>query len=253
VTRAGQHHGKKIGTLTVKLDRKVTRYKWASINVELRFDISNGTFWAEYEGTWYDADTKAALTDKIKIAATKTLSLEWKRYILIDYEAKGWPLADEKIGRPAIDGRYHTYEIDEDRTKFDDSDEKYVICGIELHWTLCEISEPYALPEDPNKQVRAKRDVSISTWGPDMCKEQIGEPQEWEDDVLPPGLLLWTPDREALLVAVITAFGKLDARLIALFSGDAAQLTKQIDAAAQTDPSRLLAAPEPSQKKRRST
>jgi hypothetical protein len=246
--------GKRIGTLEVQLDRKKTRYKHASVDVELRFDLFHGTFWAQWDGAWYHADTKDGLSAQIKIVATKALSIDWKRYILIDYEAKGWPLADEKIGRPEIQGRYHSYELGEDRSKFEDKDEKYAICGIELHWGICEISEPYALPEDPKKRVRAKRTVSVHAWGDDMGKEQISEPEEWEDDVLPPGTLLWTAEREALLVEIIAAFGKLDRRLLDLLSGDAAQLAGKIDAAAQTDTSRLLAAPgpAPSKKRRRS-
>lgn len=248
-----QRYGKKIGKLKVKLDRKKTRYKWAEVEVELRFEIVNGTFYAQWEGNWLFAKTKDDLAAQIKVAATTSLSLEWKRYIQIDYEARGWPIEDEKSGRPATSGQYHTYEIHEDRTKFDERREKkHVICGIQLHWSICEISEPYSLPEDPNKLVRAKREVNVATWGPDTGKEQIDEPQEWEDAVMPPGTLLWTAEREKVLVEIITALGKLDARLLALFMGDAVSLANKIDAAAQTDPSRLLAAPtEPEPKKRR--
>lgn len=256
-----KHPGKKIGTLEVKLDRKKTRYKWASVDVELRFEITNGTFHAQYEGNWYSAKTKDDLAEQIKIAATKSLSIEWKRYIQISYEAQGWPIEDEKSGRPATSGQYHTYNLDDARTKFDDKisnrrreDAKHVICAIELHWTICEISEPYNLPEDPNKLVRAKREVGIWEWGPDTGSEKIGEPQEWEDAVLPSGTLLWTPEREAVLAEVIAALGKLDARLLELFTGDAPALAAKIDAAAQTDPSRLLAAPAdlgPTKKRRR--
>lgn len=254
--------GKKIGTLEVKLDRKKTRYKWASVNVELRFEITHGTFHAQYEGNWYSAKTKDDLAEQIKAAATKSLSIEWKRYIQISYEAQGWPIEDEKSGRPATSGQYHTYDLDDDRTKFDDKintanrSEKHAICAIELHWSICEISEPYALPEEPKKLVRAKRSVDVWRWGADVGKEKIGEPEEWEDDVLPSGMLLWTPEREALLAEIVASLGKLDARLLELFTGDAAALAGKIDAAAQTDPSRLLAVPvepppEPSKKKRR--
>ena len=251
-----KHPGKKIGTLEVKLDRKKTRYKWASVKVELRFSIESGTFHTKWEGNWYSAKTKDDLAEQIKTAATKSLAIEWKRYILIDYEAKGWPIEDAKSGRPATSGQYHTYELDDDRTKFDGKNargnDKHAICAIELHWALCEISEPYALPEEPSKRVRAKRDVGIHGWGPDTGKEQIDEPQEWEDDVLPPGTLPWTPAREAALAEIVAALGKLDARLLELFTGDAEALAGKIDAAAQTDPSRLLAAPfDPEPKKRR--
>ncbi len=238
--------GKKIGTLEVKLDRKKTRYKWASVEVELRFDLEDGEFHAQYEGNWHSAATKDELTAKIKLAATKSLSLEWKRYIQIGYEAQGWPIEDEKSGRPATSGQFQTFEIDHDRSKFDrwgDEREKFAICAVELHWTICEISEPYTLPEEPGKRVRAKREVGIWGWGDDAGTEKIGEPEEWEDDVLPPGTLLWTPEREAVLVEIVAALGRLDARLVELFSGDAAQLADKIDVAAQTDQSRLLSAP----------
>jgi len=257
-----KHPGKKIGTLAVKLDRMKTRYKRASIDVELRHEIATGTFYAQYEGGWYEAKTQNDLAEQIKIAATKALSIEWKRYIQIDYEAQGWPLADQKSGRPMTSGQYHTFQIDENRSKTVRSraeDEQYTICAVELHWTICEISEPYPLPEDPKKRVRAKRTVDVWRWGDeeDIGKEKIGDSEEWETDVLPPGTLLWTPEREALLVDVVAALGKLDARLVDLFSGDVEQLAAKIDAAAQVDPSRLLAAPaeppaKPPPKKRRS-
>ena len=180
-----KHPGKKIGKLEVKLDRKKTRYTFATVEVELRFEIDNGMFYAQWEGNWLSAKTKDDLTAQIKTLATKTLSIEWKRYIQISYEAQGWPIEDAKSGRPETSGRYHAYDIDDDRSKFDGEDEKYAICSIELHWTICEISEPYALPEDPKKRVRAKREVNIQGWGVDKGQEKIGEPQEWEDDVLP--------------------------------------------------------------------
>lgn len=253
-----QRPGKKIGTLEIKLDRKKTRYKHATVDVELRFEIARGLFHAQYEGHWYSAKTKDDLSAQIKAAATKSLSIDWKRYIQISYEAKGWPIEDEATGRPAFSGQYHNYELDDDRTKFDRltsmrKDTRHAICAIALHWSICEISEPYALPEEPGKRVRAQRSVNIATWGPDTGQEQIGDPQEWEDDGLPTGTLLWSPERERVLVEIIAALGKLDARLLGLFNGNAEDLAAKIDAAAQTDPNRLLVAPdlEPSQKRRR--
>lgn len=248
-----QRPGRKIGTLAVKLDRKKNRYTWAKVEVELRFEITSGTFYAMYEGNWYEAKTKDDLSAQIKAAATKAMSIEWKRYIQIDYEAEGHPIDDEKSGRPAMSGQYHTFEIDHDRNKFGsgwgDTD-KFAINAIKLQWTICEISEPYPLPEEPSKSIRAKREVNIRHYGSDQGEEQIGEPTEWEDDVLPPGTLLWTPEREAVLVEILAAIGKLDARLVGLFRGDAHELAGKIDAA-QTDPSRLLAAPEATKTKRR--
>ncbi|HSX22398.1 MAG TPA: hypothetical protein VLE97_06435 [Gaiellaceae bacterium] len=253
-----QRPGKKIGTLKVTLDRKKTRYKWASVDVELRFEMKRGTFHAQYEGNWYEAKTQDELSDQIKAAATKALSIEWKRYIQIDYEAEGHPIEDPKSGRPAISGTYHTFEINEDRSKFGrgrDENEPFAICAVKLQWTICEISEPYALPEEPRKLVRARRPVSIRDYGSDRGTEQIGDQEEWEDDVLPPGTLLWTPEREAVLVEILAALGRLDAKLVDLFRGDENILAGKIDAA-QADASRLLAAPavaesHPSKKQRR--
>jgi len=100
--------------------------------------------------------------------------------------------------------------------------------------------------------VRAKRSIEIVKYGSSVGEIRIGEPQEWDDDKLPSGTLLWTKEREALLVDVVAALGKLDKRLVELFSGDAEALGRRIDSTAQGDPSRLLAAPaEPSNKKRR--
>ena len=241
-----RRHGKKIGTLEVMLDRKKTRYKWATVEVELRFEIHNGQFYAQYEGNWYLATTKAELAAKIKIAATKSLSLEWKRYLQVDYSASAHPIADPKTGRPRQSGQYHRFEIDDDRSKFSFYDGvPFAISEIKLDWSVCEISEPYPLPEDPKKRIRSRRDVTTRACDDDDGEpvEQIGDPAEWEDDVLPAGTFLWTPEREALLREILTALSKLDQRLVDLFSGDATQLARKIDAAMQGDPSRLLAAP----------
>jgi hypothetical protein len=248
VTRASQHYGKKIGKLTVKLDRKKSRYKWASVEVDLRVEVTTGMFYAQYDGTWYSADTKDDLEAQIKVAATKALSIEWKRYIKISYSAEGFPIEDETSGRPAKAGQYTTFDIDDRRVfnhhRAGKGEVPFAICSISLHWSICEISEPYPLPEDPKKMIRARREIGIWRWGEDIGKEKIGEPDEWENDVIPSGTFLWTPEREAVLVEIIGALGKLDQRLVDLFSGDAAQLAAKIDAATQTDPSRLLAAPE---------
>jgi hypothetical protein len=247
--------GKKIGKLTVKLDRKKSRYQWVEVEVELRFDIKDGTFWSQYEGVWYHAETKAALSEQIKDVATKALSIEWKRYIQISYEARSWPIEDVKSRRPACNGQFKELDL-HDRSKapklskFDRDDAEYVVCGLELHWSICEISEPYPLPEDSKKMVRAKREVGVWHYGTEKGQEHIGEPREWDDAELPAGTLLWTPDREAVLAEVVAALGKLDARLVELFAGDAETLAARIDGAT-TDPGRLLTSPAETSKTKR--
>lgn len=236
------YHGKKIGNLTVRLDRKTSQHTWASVDVELRFDIHTGTFYAQWDGAWYKADTKDALSNQIKIAATKAFSIVWRRYIQIDYEAEARPIEDPKSGRHASSGELCHFGIDDRSTPHFDGD-PFVICGINLHWSLCDFSDPYAPPENPKKQIRAKREVDIYRGGDNAGEEWLRDPEERDDDALPPGMLLWTPEREALLVEIIAALGKLDQRLVDLLSGDPSQLAAKIDAAAQLDPSRLLAAP----------
>lgn len=243
----GLRYGKKIGTLEVKLDRKKDRYTRASVTTELRLDLSTGRFAAPWEGNWYTAESKKDLSEQIKKVATKALSLTWRRYLQVDYAAEAYPIDDPATGRPRTSGgNYKNLHLGDDRSALaadGPEDDSYAICEIKLRWSVCEISDPYPLPEDPKKMIRAQRDVETHAWGPDKGSEYIEDPTEWDDDVLPPGTLLWTPEREALLREVLQAFGRLDQRLVDLFSGDAALLAAKIDAATLTDPGRLLAAP----------
>lgn len=246
--------GKKVGTLSVKLERAATRYTQASISVELRLDVHDGTFHAEYENTWYDAKTKNELCDKIRQAAQKTIDVEWTRYLVVDYEAKAFPL-DGDSGRPEASGNYRTLAIDEDRATLSRdpqadkySDRKYVITSIDLHWSVYEFSTSYALPEDKKKTVRMRREIEYRLAahdddGNETYCEVIGQPCEQDDDKLPAGTVAWTAEREELLREVLAALGKLDARMVELFSGDPDQLGRRLDATRLQDPARLLADP----------
>lgn len=235
--------GKKIGTLVVRLDRKKDRYHHAEVTTDLRFELSSGTFFADWEGKTYEAKSKDALSAQIKVVATKLLSFNWTRYIFIDYEAKGWPLEDEKVGRPTTDGQYTTFELDDVRGKIDRYEKKlFVVCGIDLHWSLADVSDPYPLPESPGTLVRSCRSVDVWNYGEKKGQQHFGEPREWKDATLPAGAVPWTPEREALLAKVLRALGRLDARMVELFQGSGDALAKRLDAA-QIDPSRLLATP----------
>lgn len=235
--------GKKIGALVVRLDRKKDRYHNAEVTTDLRFELSSGTFFADYEGKTYEAKSKDALSDQIKAVATKSLSFEWTRYIFIDYEATGWPLEDEKAGRPETSGRYTTFKLDDNRGKANYDEKSFVVCGIDLHWSLADVSDPYPLPESPGKLVRSCRSVDIWDHSTKRGQERLGDPNEWKDAKLPVGTVPWTPEREMILAEVLRALGKLDARMVELFRGSGDDLAKRLDAAAQTDTSRLLAAP----------
>ena len=258
--------GKKVGILSVKLERKRSRYEHASIKVELRLDVHDGTFHARYEGAWYDAKTKDELTAKIRQAAQKTIDVEWTRYLVVDYEAKAWPLEGDS-GRPETSGHYETLSIEEDRAtlardakadKWSDRKRDRVVTSIDLHWHVCEFSSPYRLPEDKKKTVRMRRNVDCRIVDRDdgrgtpdgsgaegrSYQEVTGEPSEQDDDGLPVGAVPWTAQREAFLREVLAALGRLDQRMVELFRGDPDRIARQLDAAAQRDPARLLAAPE---------
>jgi hypothetical protein len=247
--------GKKVGTLSVKLERKTSRYDYASIEVELRLDVHAGTFHAEYEGAWYDARTKDELSAKIRQAAQKTIDVEWARYLVVDYEAKAWPL-DGDSGRPETSGHYEALSIDDDRAllardpkadAWDRRSDARVVTSIDLHWAVCEFSTPYALPEDKKKTVRMRREIDLrrDDEGNETYREVVGAPNEQDDDKLPVGAVPWTAERAAFLREVLAALGKLDARMVELFRGDPDQLSRRLDAAVRQGSARLLAAPAP--------
>ncbi len=248
--------GRKIGTLRVKLERRTSRYQYSSLEIELRLDVSSGTFCAWYEGAWYFAKTKDELSDQIRQAAQKTIDVQWTRYLIVDYEARAWPL-DGDSGRPKTDGHYETLSVEEDRAHlardpqadtWSDRNGTRVVTSIDLHWHVCEFSTPYALPEDPKKTVRMRREVNcqrddVDDDGRETYREVVGAPSEQDDDRLPAGAVPWTAEREALLREVLAALGRLDQRMVQLFRGDPDQLAQQLDTAAQRDPARLLTAP----------
>lgn len=250
--------GKKVGTLRVRLERKNSRYDYASIEVELRLDVSAGTFHAQYDGAWHDAPTKDELSAKIRQAAQKTIDVEWSRYLVVDYTARAWPL-DGDSGRPEASGRNETLSIEDDRAalarepqadRWGDRYRTHVITSIDLHWAVCEFSTPYALPEDKKKTVRMRREIDVQLGdrddeGSETYREVAGEPIEQDDDRLPVGAVPWTAEREALLREVLAALGELDARMVELFRGDPDQLSRRLDAVVQGGPLRLLEAPAP--------
>lgn len=244
-------HGKKIGKLVIRLDRVIQKVRWggsgdhrAEFSVDLRFDFHTGDFFVEHDGKWYSAKTKEALEAKVKKAVERTIDLVWERYIVVSYEAAVRPV-DPILNN--VDGTTsNTYSIKDERDDLvkrsirHGTKTTHVVAGIELTWEIVEYTKPWARPES-GKLVRSKRDVR-SGWDGDERREYIGDPYENDDDELPDGAVLWTKEREDLLHEILAMLGKLDAKMVDLFRGDAEGLAKKLDAA-QLDPSRLLAAP----------
>lgn len=245
--------GKKIGMLTIRLNREIGRGgitgpERSKIQVELRLD-SQGTFRVSYEGKHYEAKTQKELHDQVKAAVDTTIDLVWHRYIVIKYKAEASDLTPS--GRTE-DNSQRDLDLDEDRatalagdklTRWDR--EPKAITGISLTWDVLDFSDPFVTPEDKTKTVRMKRrfwqqPVTDDDGEPAGHEEKTGTPSETDDDVLPVGCMLWTPAREEFLRQVRDALGKLDARMVALFNGVGDELAQRIDLALQQRADRLL-------------
>ncbi len=244
----GAKPGKKVGQLHVQLDRN-------DLQVELRLSLPGGTFHAEYEGRWYDALTQGELADQIRQVADAA----WTRYLVIGYTAKACHLDGDR-GRPL--GAYQVLSIEADRDALAEvgpPEEGAVsvraLTSIELNWSIYEFSTPYALPGNPSKTVRMRREVerqltdrsdgSGSAPEGEIYQDDIAPPDEQEDDRLPPGAVPWTAEREALLRDLLATLGQIDAQMVALFHGDPEQVARQLDEAAQRGASRALVLPAP--------
>lgn len=197
------------------------------------------------------ATTKDELSEHIRKAAERTIDLEWTRYLVITYEATAWPEQGDS-GRPRSNGSYSTLGISDDRAelmadpdgdRWSDRHTNRLITAIDLHWAVTEFTQPF-VPVGGPRPVRMQREVTREIDTDDergtTYHEEIASPIELDDDQLPPGAVLWTAEREALLRAVLAALGKLDARMVEMFRGDPDQLARRIDAAA-LNPARLLA------------
>jgi hypothetical protein len=232
--------GKKVGKLVVALFRKESSCR-DSVDLELRLDVSTGTFHAAWEGQWYGAKTHDDLADQIRRVVAEEPDVTWTRYLVIDYEARSWALEGDS-GRPEL-SRCETLSLDDDRTAMtrDHEDGPRAVASIRLHWQLYEISSPYPKPGDKRRTVRMFRDVRCELnpdeGGRGAYREVVGHAEEQDDDRIPPGAVPWTAEREAILRDVLAGIGRLDARLVALFRGDPAQLAGRLDA---TTASRLL-------------
>lgn len=232
--------GKKIGTLRVPIRRKGVEIKPKSyIDLPLRLD-QRGWFYATYAGVEYKAQTKATLEATLSNAVKKNLDLVWDRYLVIHYKADAHSLV--KNGRHARQyGQVISFGPDDPRTNplterrrnlvdADDTAVPLAITSIELTWEIVEISRPYSVPEQKG-QIRARRHVFLGDPNADDeadREDTFGDPREEENDRLPPGAVLYTPEREALLLSIVEGLRILDSKLASLFSGDADALAQKL-------------------------
>lgn len=240
--------GKKVGTLRVKLDRVtgrsngVLRYQEkAHFDVELRLD-SKGTFHAAHGGRWFSAKTQLELHDLVKGSFDSTVDVTWERYLVVDYTATAKPLITGSSRTESCWSDNYSIKDDRQKLKGDPTTDRrsrspHAITGISLEWEVVDYSSPYHPPEEPEKTVRMKRELGThkvrNDEGDDTDVYELVpyDPREMDNDALPKGAVVWTAEREALLVGIRDALGKLDAKLVALFRGEPDELASKIDRA----------------------
>lgn len=230
--------GKKVGELRVVLRRDRGRGEGrGQVMKPLRLD-EKGWFHAAHEGTHYKAETQAALAEMLRAAIEKSIDLVWDRYLVIHYEAEAHPLVrgtrraqeyGQVLRLGLVDKRTNPLALRGTR-RGDDYDEVCAIVGIELRWDVVEYTRPYNVPEreGPIRSVRAVHAAEPDSHFEEHRVEHFGDPREMHDDGLPSGTVLYTPEREEMLIGIVEALRLLDEKLAALFCGDATELARKL-------------------------
>lgn len=231
--------GRKVGKLCVWLKRdRGYRRGQGSVMKPLNLD-DKGWFHSEHDGISYKAQTQADLEEQLRAAIEKSISLEWDRYLVVNYEAEAHPLV-AGTRRAQEYGQVLRLGISDRRTnpltlcryrRGDEYAEECAITSIGLKWDVVEYSRPYAVPEREG-MIRSVRAVHAAK--PDSEREaerveHFGDPRELSDDVLPSGAVLYTPEREAILLGIAEAMRALDERLANLFAGPVDELAAKLD------------------------
>lgn len=207
-------HGKKVGNLTVILDKHPTVFRGskARVDIELRFEVHTGLFHAEHGGIWYADKTRDGIRDQLKVVLDVQVDVEWHRYIVLDYSAK---IREDAVRH----GRGYGCEVwSIDRSKPVPSDHEVI--GLELTWSIVEYSTPFPDPGDGHAK-RMQRSLDSG-----------GDPRDTstnDNDEIPEGAFRWTEEREAKLREILCAFREIDRNLVALFGGAPDELAAKLD------------------------
>lgn len=107
----------------------------------LKLDVKRGTFESEHNGKTYTAGTKVELERKMAEVAKVLGGIEWRRYIVLEYEARdtqqeAWSYSSRTVGL----GRRACDEVR----------------GIDLHWKIREFSSPH-IPVGEDDEVILER------------------------------------------------------------------------------------------------
>lgn len=209
---------RKIGEMICKVGFK-NGYREETARFVLRLDEKAGDFIAEHGDFWYVSKSREALQAKMDEVARFTSSLEWTRYIRIEYEATV-PYTDS----------WRSYGSTTELGVDDKRDKNLPILGISLKWEIVEYSQAIHLPGDEGERYMMR----------EVDKDGDVKDEQESKTSLPAGLVVWTSERENFLKGIRLAFADLDKKMIALFGGTPEQVAKRLDTA---NGPLLLAAP----------
>jgi hypothetical protein len=185
---------KKVGEIVVDTGLKDGHRAQTAV-FTLRLNATSGEFVVEHGDMLYVAKTREALKAKMDEVGRITLSLAWTRYLEIEYKA----LTGHETGWST-----NWLDVDERRTK------KTRVNGVSLSWQIVEYTDEFSIPgQDPRRMRRAVADD--------------GTPSDTLEtaDGLPDGLILWTPERLAVLRSIVDALTTVDVTMVKLFRGKA--------------------------------
>lgn len=184
--------GKKIGALEVEVEGLVHK-------LDLRLEVSSGTFYAELDHQWYEANTKAKLSEKLAALLRERQQLAWVRYLDIRYESDtretsgrgGWYLGNEGLDARAPDE----------------------VSGVSLSWTIRE----FARHQEPEGLRYLERDPSTRKVERFPLRE------------LPSFAVEYTEEREAVLMQLRAALTAVDRKMRAFFGREAKSIAAALD------------------------
>lgn len=214
---------RKIGEMICDTGIK-TGYRNETAKFVLRLDEKPGNFIAEHGDVWYVSKSRDALQAKMEQVARVTYDLKWTRYLKVKYKV-------EVPYRTSWSSSGSTTHLDVSEKR-----DKRPILGIELTWEVVEFSDGIRLPGDEDDRYMT-RDV-----------DEDGHSSKQQESVheLPPGLVVYTKEREQLLKNIREAFSNLDKKMVELFGGTPEEVAKRLDSAGGQF---LLAAPKKEKKR----
>jgi hypothetical protein len=207
-------HGRKIGEMICDSGFK-SGHRQATVSFVLRLDEKAGEFIAEHGDLWYVSKSRDALKAKMDQVARVTIDLKWTRYLKVEYKAE-IPYRDNWNSTTTLD-------VNEKRGK-------NPIFGMNLTWEVVEYSDAIHLPGDDGERYMTR----------DVSDDGVASERQESQKEMPPGLVVYTKEREQLLQGIREAFTTIDKKMCELLGGTPEQVAKRLDS---VNGPLLLAAP----------